>query len=181
MAYLAILGIVINGIAAWRVGRGQSMNERVISLHMLEDLLGWVAVLVGSIAIKVWNIAWIDPALSIGFTIFILRGVYKTLGSTISLFLQGTPQDIDMHGIDRAIRVVPGVLGVHDCHAWSLDGERHVLTMHAIVTEDAKMAEVEMIKLRIRQVVEHFGNFHTTIEVESNPDDCPDRDCVMRD
>jgi cobalt-zinc-cadmium efflux system protein len=179
MALLAILGIAVNGYAAWKVGRGGSMNERVISLHMLEDLFGWIAVLIGSIIMSFTNLPWIDPILSIGFTLFILRGVYRSLGATIRLFLQAVPENIDLRELLSKIRKVPGTLGVHDCHVWSLDGERHVLTMHVIVDPTTTVPAIEILKQKIRQVVDTAGRFHLTIEIECDPEKCPDRNCVV--
>jgi cobalt-zinc-cadmium efflux system protein len=179
MALLAILGIAVNGFAAWKVGRGKSMNERVISLHMLEDLLGWVTVLIGSIIMTFADLPWIDPVLSIGFTLFILRGVYRSLGGTIKLFLQAVPDNINLPELLSKVRAVDGVLGVHDCHVWSLDGESHVLTMHVIVDLATTVPAIEVLKHGIRKVVEATGKFHLTIEVECDPASCPGLNCVL--
>lgn len=179
MMLLAILGVAVNGFAAWKVGRGQSMNEKVISLHMMEDLFGWVAVLVGAVVMNFTDWSWIDPVLSIGFSLFILRGVYRSLSGTVKLFLQGVPENVDLPKLLNQVRQVKEVVGIHDCHVWSLDGDRHVLTMHVIVDEAVALSAIEEMKREIRRIVGDAGNFHLTIEVESNPDNCPDRNCVV--
>ena len=91
MLGLAVLGIAVNGFAAWKTSHGESMNEKMISWHMIEDLLGWVTVLIGSIIMIFFDVPWLDPVMSIGFTLFILKGVYGALSQTMKLFLQGVP------------------------------------------------------------------------------------------
>ena len=86
MFALAILGIAINGFAVLRLRRGKTQNEKILSWHLLEDVLGWVAVLIGAVAMYFTGWAWLDPALCIGFSVFILFNVLKNLRQTLSLF-----------------------------------------------------------------------------------------------
>ncbi|MEZ4742364.1 MAG: cation diffusion facilitator family transporter [Bdellovibrionota bacterium] len=176
---LAILGIAVNGYAAWKTSHGASMNEKVISWHMIEDLLGWITILLGSIVMMFIDAPYLDPIMSAGFTIFILKGVYGTLTETIRLFLQGVPVGIDVKDIIEDVNKIHGIQGVHDCHTWSLDGETHVLTMHVVVPASSTMDDIKKMKELIRNIIDMKGKFHLTIEFESEKEDCPDISCVQ--
>lgn len=91
MIVLAIFGIAVNGFAAYKLSHGKSLNERVLNWHLLEDVLGWVAVLLVAVVLSFVDLPVLDPLLSIGFTLFILFNVTKTLIDTIKIFLQATP------------------------------------------------------------------------------------------
>ncbi len=91
MIALAILGIGVNGYGALRLARGKTMNEKTLSWHLIEDILGWVAVLITAIVMSFWDLPILDPLLSIFFAGFIVFGVTRNLVSTFHLFLQGTP------------------------------------------------------------------------------------------
>ncbi len=175
MMVFALMGIAVNGYAAWRVHRGgKTMNERVVSWHLIEDVFGWVAVLIGAVVMAFVDVPILDPVLSIGFTLFILYRVAQALKDTLKLFLQATPASVDLPGLRRAIEALPGVRGTHDAHLWSLDGESHVLTLHVVVDEG--MAQ-ELLKTKIRLLVAKRGKIHVTLEIETLGVECPEIDC----
>lgn len=178
MIFLAILGIAVNGYAAWKTSHGKNMNERVISWHMIEDLLGWVVVFIGSIVMLFVDFPMLDPILSIGFSLFILRGVYKSLTATVKLFLQGVPDQLDLNAIMNDLTQVDGIIGVHDCHLWSLDGESHVLTIHAVIGNETDVNHIKTLKQRLRDSAQKHGHFHLTIEFETESEHCHEVDCV---
>ena len=99
MMIFAIIGVFVNGYAAWKLSSGKSMNEKVASWHLLEDVLGWVAVLVVAIILNFKDIHYLDPALSLFITIYILWNVIKRLKETLFIFLQGVPKDININTI----------------------------------------------------------------------------------
>lgn len=172
MLGMAILGIAVNAVAASRLHAGQTMNERVLSWHLVEDLLGWVVVAISSVVMMFVDLPIIDPVLSLVFVAFILFNVLRNLRSTLVLFLQGTPEHMNTDALRAAIMEVPGVAGVHDMHVWSLDGAHHVLTMHLVV-DAADLPVIEAIKARVKEVVHSAGDhIHPTIEVESAPGSC---------
>src|SRR5690606_11380297 len=127
MIALAILGVAVNGFAAYRLGQGKTLNEKVLNWHLLEDVLGWLAVLV--VAITMQFIEWpiLDPLLSIGFTLFILVNVLRNLSRTGKIFLQAVPDPKVHADVSAALRNITGVDDVHHLHLWSLDGEHHIL------------------------------------------------------
>ena len=90
MIALAVVGITVNGFAAYKLSEGKTLNERVINWHLLEDVLGWVAVLIVGIVLLFVDWPILDPLLSIGFTLFILVNMLRNLWATLKLFIQAT-------------------------------------------------------------------------------------------
>lgn len=180
MLGLAVFGVAVNGFAAWKLSKGFTQNERMLTWHLLEDVLGWAAVLVGSILIVLFDWVWIDPALAIGIALFILWNVFRNVTKTGLLFLQQVPVGLDLDKLKQKLTQLDEVLDVHDIHAWSLDGERHVLSCHIVVDDEAKL---DQIKSAARNVIRVEGEFHVTIELEFDTEPCPeqcDRDIPER-
>jgi cobalt-zinc-cadmium efflux system protein len=175
MTGLAVLGVLVNGVAAWKLSGGQTLNEKVLNWHLLEDVLGWVAVLIVSIVLQFAHWPILDPLLSIVFTLFILINVLRNLGTTLRLFLQATP-DVEMNqDILQRLSTLPHVTEVHHLHLWSLDGEHHVLTAHLVLDIPIDSAAHERIKQSIRDACEGCDISHTTIELEQLDEQCRDR------
>lgn len=174
MLLLALLGIAVNGIAVWRLRRGKTQNEKVLSWHLLEDVLGWVAVLIGAVLMHFTGWAWLDPALSIGFTLFILLNVVRALRQTLALFLQVTPNPAMLQQINSQVGALDFVKSMHHVHLWSLDGEQHVLTMHIEIATPATMAEQIEYKQRIARMLAPYQLSHTTVEFELSGEMCRD-------
>ncbi len=176
MIVLALIGILFNGMGMLRLRKGKSLNERVFSLHLMEDVLGWVAILIGSILILLFNIPILDPIITIGYTLFILWSVLKLLGQSFNLLMQGVPNDIDLQNVENGLKQVNGVVGVHDMHIWSLEGETTIFTAHVVVTESA-LANSTATKDAIRHKLQGFGIGHPTIELEGESE-CPGGECM---
>lgn len=174
MFWLALVGVAINGAAALRLRGGHTQNEKVLSWHLIEDVLGWVAVLIASVVIHFTGWTIIDPLLSIGFTFFILFNVVRSLRDTLRLFLQKSPDGELTEKIERALREVIGVASTHHVHLWSLDGEHHVLTAHVTLEQDFTSAEQLTLKQRIHTTLAPYALTHTTIELELPTEACRD-------
>lgn len=172
MIAFAVLGIAVNGYAAWKLSHGKSMNEKVVSWHLIEDVLGWVAVLIGAVVLLFTNNLYIDPVLSIMITSFILFNVAKRLKSTLKIFLQGVPEDIDMEEIDRLICQVKQVESTHHLHVWSLEGAEHVFTAHIKLKPVKNLEEVVEIKNEIYKKLAGFDFTHCAIETELYNEQC---------
>jgi cobalt-zinc-cadmium efflux system protein len=121
MFLLAILGLIVNGAAVLRLKKGHSINEKVVSLHLLEDVLGWAAILVGSIVMFFFDLPIIDPIMSVFIAIFVLNNVYKNIKQTLHIILQGIPEKLDISLITNHIEQLEGVENVHDLHVWSVE------------------------------------------------------------
>lgn len=174
MMALAVLGVIVNGAAVLKLRSGKTQNEQILSWHLLEDVLGWVAVLVGSVLIYFTDWAWLDPLLSIGFTCFILLNVWRNLRRTLALFLQVSPDPKLTAEIEHQLQQLGFVDDVHHLHLWSLDGEKHVLTAHLVLTADTDLQQLKACKEQIRQVLQPYQLEHTTIEFEFDQEVCRD-------
>ncbi len=178
MVGFALLGILVNGVAALRLYKGKTLNEKVVSWHLVEDLLGWAAVLIGSILIELTGFSIIDPLLSIGLALFVLFGVAKSGLRVIKLFLQASPDGIDLKKLKEEIIKISGIKDIHDLHIWSLDGNSHVITLHVIVEDGLSSEDCIHIKHQVRKTISHQGEIHVTIEIESTKEQCGDLHCV---
>ena len=176
MIIFAIFGVVINFLAAYFTREGNSINQKAVNLHMLEDVLGWVVVLIGSILMKFTNISLVDSIMSIGIAIYILINAFKNLKDILDLFLEKTPKDISVEEIKNHLLEIKEIIDVHHIHIWSMDGVTNYSTMH-IVTEDKNTIE---LKKKIREEMNELGISHTTIEIEDKNDNCDEKECEVK-
>ena len=174
MIALAVVGITVNGFAAYKLSEGKTLNERVINWHLLEDVLGWVAVLIVGIVLLFVDWPILDPILSIGFTLFILVNVLRNLWATLKLFIQATPDKKTYRQVADALLELPHVADLHHLHFWSLDGEEHVLTVHLVLTENLDIETRSDLKQRIDNVLAPYALSHTTVELENPDEACRD-------
>ncbi len=174
MFWLAIVGVVVNGAGALKLRAGRTQNEKMLSWHLLEDTLGWAAVLVGSVVMHFTGWAVIDPLLSIGVTLLILINVIRNLAQTARLFLQRTPDPGLTEQVRQQLEALPQVAGSHHLHLWSLDGEHHVLTAHLLLQRELSAAEQRALKQTIEEALRPFGLAHTTVELELPAEACRD-------
>lgn len=172
MIIFAIVGVCVNFGAAILTRDGDSLNQKAVNLHMLEDVLGWVIVLIGAIAMRFTDLYIIDPLMSIGVAIFILINALKNLKDVLNLFLEKTPHGINIGEITEHICEVEGVLGVHHIHVWSMDGHNNYATMHVVVNGDA-----HIIKDKIRDELREHGIGHVTLELEAEDEHCHEEHC----
>ena len=172
MIVLAVVGVGVNLAAALLTHEGHSLNQRAVNLHMLEDTLGWVVVLVGALVMRWTDIRIIDPLMSLGLAVFIAIGAIKNLKEALDLFLEKTPAHIKVNEICEHVRTLEGVVDVHHVHLWSLDGQRHYATMHVVTDADAGH-----VKSLVRQELAHHGIGHITVETESTREACSEERC----
>ena len=177
MIIFAIVGALVNFTAAYMTKEGDSLNQKAVNLHMLEDVLGWIAVLIGAIVIKLTNFNLIDPILSILVAIYILIHALKSYKKIFNLFLEKTPEEIEIDELKEHILNIKGVEGVHHIHIWSIDGYNHLATMH-IVTDTKKVTE---LKKSIKEELREHGISHTTIEIESKDECCDEEECCIKE
>lgn len=172
MILFALVGVSVNGYAAYRVSKGASQNEKVISWHLVEDVLGWVAVLIAGIVLYFKDIPWLDPALSLGIALFILWNVFKNLKGTIYIFLQAVPDNVSLDEIKGKICQLEKVDSVHHMHVWSLEGEHHVFSVHAKLAPAVSIDELVDIKTQIKTILKSYPFSHYTVEIELDGEEC---------
>jgi len=165
MLGLAVLGILFNGAAVLRMKTGKSLTEKLVSWHLMEDMLGWVAVLVGASIIGIWNLKIIDPILSIGISLFVLSHVGRNLMRVTDVILQKAPSDFDVADFEKKVCAMEEIESVHHVHCWSIDGESHVLSVHLVLHDSVD--DPASVKAKVRALLdqEHFE--HITLETET--------------
>ena len=171
MIIFAIVGVVLNFVAAYVTREGDSINQKAVNLHMLEDVLGWIIVLIGAIIMKFTNIRILDPIMSIGVAIFILIHSIDNLKEVLDLFLEKTPKDIDIEELKKHILEIDGINDIHHIHVWSMDGISNNATMHIV----SKSKNIKKIKEKVREELKEHGIGHVIIETEDEP--CKDVEC----
>ena len=172
MIIFAIFGVIVNFLAAYFTREGDSINQKAVNLHMLEDVLGWAVVLIGAIIMRFTDISVIDPAMSIGVATFILINSCRNLMEVVDLFLEKIPEGISVEEIKEHISEIEGVLDVHHIHIWSMDGHNNYATMHIVTNEDN-----HAIKHKVRDELSEHGIVHATLELEVEGEHCHERDC----
>ncbi|MBQ7378896.1 MAG: cation transporter [Clostridia bacterium] len=175
MIVFAIIGASVNLAAAVLTHSGKSINQKAVNLHMLEDVFGWLVVLIGAVVMRFTDFYWLDPLLSIAVAVYILIHAYRTLRQILWLFLEKTPDGISVKELTEHMQMIPGVLDVHHVHVRSVDGSCHAASMH-IVTE----AEPAEIKRLVRRELAEHGIEHVTLELESPEEGCFEKECDIR-
>ncbi len=172
MLMLAVLGVLVNGFAALRLQKGGSLNERVVSLHLLEDVLGWVAVLIASIFMIFTDSSILDPILSIGISCFILYNVYHNLQKAFRVILQGKPDGVDELDLRACLLSLKPVIDLHDLHIWTMDSEYLVLTVHLVLPNATTENERQALRAAAHEILKTKGIQHATIEMETASENC---------
>lgn len=169
MFLLALVAIALNGYATWRLSKGTSMNERVLNLHMLEDVLGWIGVLLVSVVVRFTGWMFLDPLLSAALSLFIILRTLPLFLSTLHIFLEGVPKDVDLSRVEADILAIPQVHALGHLHVWSIDGEENAMTA-TVFTTLAEPQDIEELKDKIRKLGHELRVSHSTIEVVTDVD-----------
>ncbi len=176
MVILAVLGIVINGLAVIRLKGGSKIAEKVVTLHLLEDVLGWAAVLVVSIILLFVDVPILDPILSLLITAFVLKNVIQNFGQIIKIFLQAVPDGYNVPEIEaKLMKLHPDILEIHGIKLWTLDGDSNIMTFHMCVKNEPDINEIVNLKRSAKITLQEMGIEDVTIEIE-NLDNCSNSD-----
>lgn len=189
MLWLAILGILINSFAFLRIknSNGHSHhhehvhhhghehshdhNSKAIMLHLLEDALGWVAVLIGAIVIHYTGWFWVDGVLALAIAAFIGYNATRNLIGTMKVLLQSVPESISIEKLSSELHHIRGVQDIHDLHVWSVDGTYNIGSLHAVVSPTDKNNESGILSAIVSLMEKHKIQ-HPTIQIETNAMNC---------
>ena len=174
MIIFAIMGTIVNFLAAYFTKEGESLNQKAVNLHMLEDVLGWIVVLIGAVIMRFTNIKIIDPILSIFVALFIFKHAFNNFKVIVDLFLEKTPKNISLDELKEHLLEIKGVESVHHIHIWSIDGYNNFATMHVVSNNKNKK-----IKEEVKNELKEHGIVHSTIEFESINENCLEAECVI--
>lgn len=172
MLLFAVFGMGVNFVAAIATRGDGSLNQKAVSLHMFEDVLGWGAVLLGAVLMKFTDITYIDPIMSIGIAIFLLVHAFKHFKEICDIFFEKTPHGIDIAEIKHHLKEIDGVIDVHHFHVRTHDGVNHIATLHIVTSSNPAV-----VKKAVKEELSEHGISHTTIEIETPDEECEDLTC----
>jgi cobalt-zinc-cadmium efflux system protein len=179
---VALGGLVVNGIAALILRDGTNdLNMRAVMVHMAGDALASLAVVCAGIALLVVpSASWLDPVSALVVAAIIVTQAYRVLRSSISVLLESTPSDLDLHRLTDVMARVPGVGEVHDLHVWSLSSEVRVLSAHMVLTGHPTLEEAQVVGDQVKAAIAvPFAISHSTLELECERCNDEDDPCRM--
>ena len=166
--WLGIIAITINVLASLVVGKGKTKNESILSLHFLEDTLGWLAVILMAIVLRFTDWYILDPLLSLVISFFILSKALPRFWSTIKIFLDAVPEGVETGDLEKDLEDLNNVKSVNQISIWSMDGLENNAIIHLCLEDWEKMTET---KNQVRQLLEERGIQNITIEVDTSQSD----------
>ena len=163
--WLGIIAVSINVLASLVIRKGQTQNESILSLHFLEDTLGWVAVILMAIVLRFTDWYILDPLLSLAISIFILFKAIPRFWSTLKIFLDAVPEGVETSDLEKDLEALPNVNSVNQLSIWSMDGLENNAIVHICIKDWEQMMETKEV---VRQCLEERGVQNITIEVDSS-------------
>lgn len=165
MLWLGVIAIVINLTASLIVRKGQTKNESILSLHFLEDTLGWLAVIVVAIILRYTDWYFLDPLLSLGISAFILSQALPRFWSTVKIFLDAVPEGVDIKQVKNDLEQLDNVASINQLNLWTMDGLEKNAIVHVCLK---RMEQMEVCKEAIRALLKERGFQNVTIEVDED-------------
>ena len=163
--WLGIIAVSINVLASLVIRKGQTKNESILSLHFLEDTLGWVAVILMAIILRFTDWYILDPLLSLAISFFILSKAIPRFWSTLKIFLDAVPEGVDIKQVKNDLEQLDNVASVNQLNLWTMDGLEKNAIVH-VCLEHVK--HMEVCKESIRDLLKERGFQNVTIEVDSD-------------
>ena len=163
--WLGIIAIIINVLASLVIRKGQTKNESILSLHFLEDTLGWVAVILMAIVLRFTDWYILDPLLSLAISFFILSKALPRFWRTLKIFLDAVPEGVDIQKIKTDLAELDHVASINQLNLWTMDGLEKNAIVHVCLKE---MEHMETCKESIRIFLKDCGFQNITIEVDAD-------------
>ena len=179
VAWIALIGIFINGISAMFFFRkkDKDINIKSAFLHLLSDTVISLGLVVVGIIIYYTHYYWVDSLLSTLICLIILWSTWNLLKNSLHLSLDGVPEDIDLDEIKAMIRSVEDVENTHHVHVWAISTKENALTGHLVVAENLSIDRVNTIRREIREKLLDLNISHATLEIETGNDPCFNEHC----
>ena len=163
--WLGIIAISVNVIASLVVRKGKTKNESILSLHFLEDTLGWVAVILMAIVLRFTDWYILDPLLSLVISIFILSKAIPRFWSTLKIFLDAVPEGVDIKQVKSDLEQLDHVASLNQLNLWTMDGLEKNAIVHVCLKE---IEQMELCKESIRRKLKDCGFQNITIEIDAD-------------
>lgn len=165
MLIIAVFGILLNGLATIKTAKSNNINEKSISLHMLEDTLGWIVVFLGSLIVSIFNVYLIDPIMSILVTIYIVYRVLKNLKIVFEIFLEKTPKDFNYEDFEQKIFKIEGIKEISKMKVWAINDEIVVGQIVVIVENNSNFDE-KKVKQKLFELSKEFKLFDFNVQID---------------
>ena len=165
LLWLGIIAISVNVLASLVIRKGQTKNESILSLHFLEDILGWLAVILMAIILRFTDWYILDPLLSLAISLFILSKAIPRFWSTLKIFLDAVPEGVDIEQVKSDLEQLDHVASVNQLNLWTMDGLEKNAIIH-VCLEHVK--HMEVCKESIRTLLKESGFQNVTIEVDED-------------
>lgn len=162
MFFMAILGILVNGISVFRMKGTQKILDKTVVMHLMEDLLGWIAVFIVSIVMYFTKFYILDPILSLIICFIILKNIYGNIRSVIDIIMSSNPNIELYRNISKNISKLPDVLSVDKLNMWTQDGEDHIVSARVLVRENS---DSDHLLKEIKNMLEFEDIYQSTIEI----------------
>ena len=163
--WLGIIAVSINVLASLVVRKGKTKNESILSLHFLEDTLGWVAVILMAIVLRFTDWYILDPLLSLVISIFILSKAIPRFWSTLKIFLDAVPEGVDIKQVKSDLEQLDHVTSINQLNLWTMDGLEKNAIVHVCLKE---IEQMELCKESIRSKLKDCGFQNITIEIDAD-------------
>ncbi|WP_439651557.1 cation diffusion facilitator family transporter [Planococcus shixiaomingii] len=171
MLIIAAIGLFVNVLVAWLLMRNgdtkENLNVRAAFLHVLGDLLGSVGAVTAALLIMFFGWSWADPLASVIVAVLVLVSGWRVTRDAVHILMEGTPKNIDLDDIVKTMEDVPGIVSIHDLHAWCITSGQNALSCHAVVDGDLSVKDSQKILRAIEHELEHKGIGHVTIQMEN--------------
>ena len=174
MILFAVVGVAVNLTAAFVTREGNSLNQKAVNLHMLEDVLTWVVVLAGAVVMRYTDLTVIDPLVSIGVAVYIFVHAIEHLRAAVDIFLEKVPEGYSVEEIRHHVEEIEGVSDPHHIHIRSIDGYTHAASLHVVAEGDGAA-----VKAAIRTALSEMGIAHVTVEIEDPGEACGQPQCGL--
>ena len=165
LLWLGIIAISVNVLASLVIRKGQTKNESILSLHFLEDTLGWLAVILMAIVLRYTDWYILDPLLSLAISLFILSKAIPRFWSTLRIFLDAVPEGVNIQKIKADLAELDHVASINQLNLWTMDGLEKNAIVH-VCLEHVK--HMEVCKESIRTLLKERGFQNVTIEVDED-------------
>ena len=163
--WLGIIAVSINVLASLLIRKGQTKNESILSLHFLEDTLGWLAVILMAIVLRFTDWYILDPLLSLAISFFILSKAIPRFWSTLRIFLDAVPEGVDIQQVKSDLEQLDHVASINQLNLWTMDGLEKNAIVHVCLK---RMEHMEVCKEAIRALLKERGFQNVTIEVDED-------------
>jgi len=166
MLIISIVGIVFNGAAVFQLRHGNSLNQKVMRWHLLEDVLGWIAILVVSIVLMFVELPVLDSILSICILLYVVFNVVRHLVKALKIFLQAVPEDLPIDEIKNQILNIETVNEIKSVQAWTLDGEAHVVNITISIIHKPDINVLRNARMAVQKILKTHNVQFATIEIQ---------------